>query len=113
MIFTEESGQASRYHHRKQTYLIAEQRCEPFMRELPSNHFLIGKPSKKLCKGEKLNNHFYLDTSPIKAYHFHSDENRQIHVEELKIGRSSIPFSTLFDTVNKLREEENFLNDIR
>lgn len=67
---------------------------------------------KKLCEDRKLNNRFYLDAGQIKAYYFHADENHQSHVEELKIGRNGIPFSTFFDTVKKLREEEDYLNDI-
>lgn len=67
---------------------------------------------KKLCEDRKLNNRFYLDAGQIKAYYFHVDENHQSHVEELKIGRNGIPFSTFFDTVKKLREEEDYLNDI-
>lgn len=67
---------------------------------------------KQLCKDQKLNNRFYLDANQIKAYYFHADENHQSHVEELKIGRNGIPFSTFFDTVKRLREEEDNLNDI-
>ena len=67
---------------------------------------------KKLCEDRKLNNRFYLDAGQIKAYYFHADENHQSHVEELEIGRNGIPFSTFFDTVKKLREEEDYLNDI-
>lgn len=67
---------------------------------------------KKLCEGRKLNNRFYLDAGQIKAYYFHADKNHQSHVEELEIGRNGIPFSTFFDTVKKLREEEDYLNDI-
>lgn len=67
---------------------------------------------KKLCEDRKLNNRFYLDASQIKAYYFHADEKHQSHVEELEIGRNGIPFSTFFDTVKKLREEEDYLNDI-
>lgn len=67
---------------------------------------------KKLCEDRKLNNRFYLDAGQIKAYYFHADEKHQSHVEELKIGRNGIPFSTFFDTVKKLREEEDYLNDI-
>lgn len=67
---------------------------------------------KQLCKDQKLNNRFYLDANQIKAYYFHADENHQSHVEELKIGRNGIPFSTFFDTVKRLREEEDYLNDI-
>lgn len=67
---------------------------------------------KKLCEDRKLNNRFNLDAGQIKAYYFHADENHQSHVEELKIGRNGIPFSTFFDTVKKLREEEDYLNDI-
>ena len=67
---------------------------------------------KKLCEDRKLNNRFYLDAGQIKAYYFHADENHQSHVEELEIGRNGTPFSTFFDTVKKLREEEDYLNDI-
>lgn len=67
---------------------------------------------KQLCEAQKLNNRFYLDANQIKAYYFHADENHQSHVEELEIGRNGIPFSTFFDTVTKLREEENYLNNI-
>ena len=67
---------------------------------------------KKLCEDRKLNNRFNLDAGQIKAYYFHADENHQSHVEELEIGRNGIPFSTFFDTVKKLREEEDYLNDI-
>lgn len=67
---------------------------------------------KKLCEDRKLNNRFYLDAGQIKAYYFHADENHQSHVEELEVGRNGIPFSTFFDTVKKLREEEDYLNDI-
>lgn len=67
---------------------------------------------KQLCKDQKLNNRFYLDANQIKAYYFYADENHQSHVEELKIGRNGIPFSTFFDTVKRLREEEDYLNDI-
>lgn len=67
---------------------------------------------KKLCEDRKLNNRFYLDAGQIKSYYFHADENHQSHVEELEIGRNGIPFSTFFNTVKKLREEEDYLNDI-
>lgn len=67
---------------------------------------------KRLCEDRKLNNRFYLDAGQIKAYYFHADENHQSHVEELEIGRNGIPFSTFFDTVKKMREEENYLNDM-
>ena len=70
------------------------------------------KTFKRLCKEHKLNSRLYLDASQIKAYYFHADENRRVHIEELAIGRNGIPFSTFFDTVKKLRDDDDFLNTL-
>lgn len=67
---------------------------------------------RRLCKEHKLNSHFYLDARQIKAYYFHADEHRQSHIEELEIGRNGIPFSPYFDTINRLRDDDNFLNTL-
>lgn len=66
---------------------------------------------KELCREQNLNNRYYLDAEQVKAYYFHTDENHSTRIESLNIGRNGIPFSTFFDTVKWLREEEEYLND--
>lgn len=53
----------------------------------------------------------YLDCQLVKAYYFHKGEDKVI-VDDLPINEGGIPLKTFFDTISKLRNDDNKIDDI-
>ena len=67
---------------------------------------------KDICHEKKLSNRFYLDKEDVKAYYFEMKNDGMTQIKDLNIDKNGIPFSTFFDTVQRLNEDEEFLNEI-
>ena len=67
---------------------------------------------KDVCREKKLSNRFYLDKEDVKAYYFETKENGMTRIRDLNIDKNGIPFATFFDTVQRISEDEEYLNVI-
>ncbi len=67
---------------------------------------------KKICSEKKMNNRFYLDKEDVKAYYFETGEDGFTKIKDLTIDENGIPFTTFFNTVQRLNEEEEYLDNI-
>lgn len=66
----------------------------------------------KLGKLPHKENDVYIEEDKIAAYYFEKSDNTNTTIKPLEIGKNGIPFSTFFDTVKKLSDEENRINNL-
>lgn len=66
----------------------------------------------KLGKLPHKENDVYIEEDKIAAYYFEKSDNANTTIKPLEIGKNGIPFSTFFDTVKKLSDEENRINNM-
>lgn len=66
----------------------------------------------KLGKLPHKENDVYIEEDKIAAYYFEKSDNANTTIKPLEIGKNGIPFSTFFDTVKKLSDEENRINNL-
>lgn len=66
----------------------------------------------KLGKLPHKENKVYIEEDKIAAYYFEKSDNTNTTIKPLEIGKNGIPFSTFFDTVKKLSDEENRINNM-
>lgn len=66
----------------------------------------------KLGKLPHKENEVYIEEDKIAAYYFEKSDNTNTTIKPLEIGKNGIPFSTFFDTVKKLSDEENRINNL-
>ena len=66
----------------------------------------------KLGKLPHKENYVYIEEDKIAAYYFEKSDNTNTTIKPLEIGKNGIPFSTFFDTVKKLSDEENRINNL-
>lgn len=66
----------------------------------------------KLGKLPHKENKVYIEEDKIAAYYFEKSDNTNTTIKPLEIGKNGIPFSTFFDTVKKLSDEENRINNL-
>lgn len=62
-------------------------------------------------KTEKNESNLYLDEKDICAYYFHADEDKNINITHMPIGHEGIPFSSFFQTIKELSEEDELINE--
>ena len=67
---------------------------------------------QKICREKKLNKRFYLYKEEVKAYYFETGEDGMTQIKDLTIGKNGIPFATFFNTVQRLSEDEDYLNEM-
>lgn len=66
----------------------------------------------KLGKLSHKEDDIYIEEDKIAAYYFEKSDNTNTTIKPLEIGKNGIPFSTFFDTVKKLSDEENRINNL-
>lgn len=54
----------------------------------------------------------YIKEEKIAAYYFEKTDKVNTTIKPLEIGKNGIPFSTFFETVKKLSDEENRINNL-
>ena len=67
---------------------------------------------KTICSEKKLNKRFYLYKEDVKAYYFETGEDGMTQIRDLTIDKNGIPFATFFNTVQRLSEDEDYLNEM-
>lgn len=65
-----------------------------------------------ICKENKYSNKAYLNMGDVKSYFFHLDSNNNVIIDSLPINEKGMPFSTFFDVVKKMTDDDDMLNDI-
>lgn len=66
----------------------------------------------KLGKLSHEENVTYIEEEKIAAYYFEKTDKVNTTIKPLEIGKNGIPFSTFFETVKKLSDEENRINNL-
>ena len=67
---------------------------------------------KKIQQEQGLNQRYYIDHTQVKAYYFCMNDRQQVEIIPLEITEKGIPMSTFFDTVRRLNERENYLDNL-
>ena len=76
----------------------------------------LGKLKKKgvECQSvfSSISDGIYIKEEKIAAYYFEKIDKVNTTIKPLEIGKNGIPFSTFFETVKKLSDEENRINNL-
>ena len=66
----------------------------------------------KMQQEQGLNQRYYISHDQVKAYYFRLNAQQQVEIVSLEITEKGIPMSTFFDTVHRLNERENYLDNL-
>ena len=66
----------------------------------------------KMQQEQGLNQRYYINHDQVKAYYFRLNAQQQVEIVSLEITEKGIPMSTFFDTVHRLNERENYLDNL-
>ena len=68
---------------------------------------------KEYCTANGLSEETFLDGDNVKAYFFHRDEETgKVVIEELPVGEGGIPMKTFYETVEKMRKQDEQIDEM-
>ena len=68
---------------------------------------------KEYCTRNGLSEKTFLDGDNVKAYFFHrDDETGKVMIEDLPVGEGGIPMKTFYETVEKMRKQDEQIDEM-